>query len=262
MTRDNAADILCIGAQRSMTSWLHNVLASHPGSWVFPNFEPLTSTTKEAHFWDWNHRRGPDWYRVLMRPLADGLKSLDFTPDYAGLTDEQISECKALNPSARIVYILRDPLARAVSAIRMHTMWATKNAAPADHRIVYDRHFHARCHHANLWMHGDYAGNVARWRRHFPEMLVLSYEEVSADPKGQAARIAEACGLSMDGLDDTTRAAFDTRAGRRVWEAPRYALDDDCLHFLHGALWLQRERTQAELGITFHECETLLEGAA
>ena len=52
MTRSSAADILCIGAQRAMTSWLHHGFSSHPDVWAFPNFEPLTSTSKEAHYWD------------------------------------------------------------------------------------------------------------------------------------------------------------------------------------------------------------------
>ncbi|GAB4260691.1 MAG: hypothetical protein Kow0013_04460 [Pararhodobacter sp.] len=257
MTRENVADILCIGAQRTMTSWLHQLLSAHPGTWAFPNFEPLTSTNKEAHFWDRNRHRGADWYRVLMRPLDDGLKSLDCTPEYAFLSRAQIAECKALSPGATVIYLLRDPLARAISAIRMHTMWATGNAAPDAHRITFDDAFRERCKHARLWQHGDYAANVARWREQYPDMLVLNYEEVAADPVAAAHRIAAACGLKAPEGDDLI--TFETRAARTVWQAPRYPLDPACIQFLHGALWPQREACANDLGLTFAEGDRILE---
>ncbi len=64
--RENVTDILCIGAQKASTSWLHHVINAHQRTYAFPNSEPVTSTDKEAHFWDWNHHRGLDWYRNLM----------------------------------------------------------------------------------------------------------------------------------------------------------------------------------------------------
>jgi hypothetical protein len=241
-----------------MTSWLHQVLAAHPGTWAFPNFEPVTSTSKEAHYWDWNHRRGPDWYRVLTRPLDDTLKSLDFTPEYAFLDGGQIDECKALNPEATVIYLLRDPLARAISAIRMHTMWATKNAAPEDHRIAFDRHFRERCSNARLWKHGDYAANADRWRKRYPNLVILNYEDLAADPVAGADRIVAACDLPS--LIGPARDLFEARARRMIWQTPRYALDDDCIHFLHGALWPQRQACAEALGLTFTEGDRILEG--
>jgi len=259
MNRENAADILCIGAQRAMTSWLHQALSAHPGTWAFPGFEPVTSTSKEAHYWDWNHKRGPDWYRVLMRPLDDSLKSLDFTPEYAFLDAGQIDECHALNPGARVIYILRDPLARAVSALRMHTLWASKNAPAGDVSLSWDRSFLERASHARLWDHGAYAANLRRWRRRYPDLLVLNFEELRSDPLAGLRRVLDHCGLDWDGLDDATRATLSERAQRRVWASPVYALAPDCLHFLHGTLWPMREALKADTGITFEEGDAILE---
>ena len=259
MTRENAADILCIGAQRAMTSWLHQALAAHPDTWSFPNFEPVTSTSKEAHFWDWNHKRGADWYRVLMRPLNDALKSLDFTPEYAFLDERQISECKALNPTAKVIYILRDPLARAVSAIRMRTLWASKTAPADTVRVTYGQDFLERCRNAHLWEHGAYAANLRRWRHAWPDLLVLDFEDLRADPLAGLRRVLDHCDLGWDSLDDGARDRLSDRAGRHVWATPPYAFDADCLHFLHGTLWPDREAIRAEAGLTFAEGDAILE---
>lgn len=262
MKRENTADILCIGAQRSMTSWLHHVLAVHPETWAFPDFEPLTSTRKEAHFWDRNHERGAEWYQVLLRPLQPHAKSMDFTPEYAFLDEGAVAECKALNPTAQVIYILRDPLARAVSALRMHTMWATGSAGAENHAITYGQEFLDRCDHAWLTHHGDYVANATRWRQHYPDMLILNYEELAADPVGAADRILTACDLSPDAFGPDQRAEFETRARHVNWPTHKYPFDADCLHFLQGMFENVRKAVVDELGIEFSEGERLMEGIA
>jgi len=261
MTRENAADILCIGAQRSMTSWLHNVMAAHPDTWTFPNFNPVTSTTKEAHYWDRNHRHGPDWYRVLMRPLRDDRKSLDFTPEYAFMDETAISECKSLNPTARVLYILRDPLARSISAIRMHTMWETKSRNAEDHTITYGPAFLARCKRARLLLHNNYIDNVARWRKEYPEMIILNYEDVAADPVASAEQIVTDCGLTLDALSVSERSVFEQRARRINWPTVKFAIDPECVQFLHGLVYPESSRIQKELGLKFSESDPILEAS-
>ena len=259
MSRETVTDILCIGAQRAMTSWLHQVLTAHPGVAPFANFDPVTSTNKEAHYWDWNHRRGADWYRTLMRPLKDGVKSLDFTPEYAFLDEGQIAECKALSPGARVIYLLRDPLARAVSAIRMRTVWASNNA-PADAvTLSLDHDFLERCRNAALHSHGAYAANLRRWRARYPDILVLNIEAVQADPMAALTRIFEHCALPAP--DAETAERLGQRAANHIWVTPKYRLNADCLHFLHGLTWLEREAIAAE-GFTFTEGAALLDSAS
>ncbi|MGY6533968.1 MAG: sulfotransferase family protein [Pararhodobacter sp.] len=259
--RPNVADILCIGAQRAMTSWLHHVLSAHPGTWAFPDFGPVTSTAKEAHYWDWNHHRGPDWYRVLMTPPGDpGRLSMDFTPEYAFLSDAQISECRALNPQARIIYILRDPLARAVSALRMHTMWATDNAPPGTVTLDLDATLLERVAHARLHVHGDYAANHARWAHHY-DVLVLNFEDLCTNPTAGLDRVLAHLGLSRDAMPPAARAEFDARAARPIWQTPRYRFTPDALDFLHGLLWRERQATEESLGLRFDEWRSVLADA-
>lgn len=261
--RANVTDLICIGAQRAMTSWLHLVLSAHPRLWAFPDFGPVTSTGKEAHYWDWNHHRGPRWYRQLMTPLDDpALLSMDFTPEYAFLNDAQISECKALNPKARIVYILRDPLARSVSGLRMQAMWESDNAAPEALEIGLDDRLFTLMQRARLFDHADYAENHRRWVRHYPDLLVLEYETLRTDPLAGAMRVLAHLGLSCDDMPQAARAEFETRAARVIWQTPRYRFTPDALQFLHGALWHERQDAEAHFDIIFNEWQEVFEGAA
>ena len=258
--RANIADVICIGAQRAMTSWLHLTLSAHPRLWAFPDFGPVTSTRKEAHFWDWNHHRGTEWYRVLMSPPDDAARlSMDFTPEYAFLSAAQIAECKALNPTARVIYILRDPLARAVSALRMQAMWQSDNAAPGDLVIDLDERLSALMGPARLQEHADYAGNHRRWAHHYPDLLVLDQESLRADPLGGARHVLAHLGLSCDDMDQAARATFEERAARLVWQTPRYRVTRDALHFLHGAHWREREAAEAHFDLRFNEWREVFE---
>ena len=253
MNRLSAADIICIGAQRAMTSWLHRILSVHPDTSAFPNCDPITSTSKEAHYWDWNHHRGQDWYRILMRPLNDAQLSLDFTPEYAFMSAENIAECRAINPTAKIIYILRDPLARAISAIRMRTMWATQNASADEHQITFGRDFLYRCQNAQIWQQGAYAANVQRWRAQYPDLLLVNYEHLQRNPMDEIKRIFDHCQLSFDDLPAPTRDKIQSRSSEVIWKTHPYQLDSDCLYFLHGVTWPERNAAESELGMRFEE---------
>lgn len=253
MSRENIADILCIGCQKGSTSWLHSVLNTHPMTHAFPDSEPVTSTNKEAHYWDWNHQRGVDWYRDLMTPHDPGKKSMDFTPEYAFLGEAQIAECKALNPTARVIYILRDPLARAVSAIRMHMLWrlGKDHAAP----LHLDDTFYFFVGAARLMLHGDYLHNLKAWKKHYPDLMILNYEDFHTDRAGSVARIYADLGLDMAEAD---QGALHHLMGSRVWESEKFPMDRAVLMFLQGLTWRFRTEAADELGMRFAEGDRLL----
>ncbi|MEZ5752173.1 MAG: sulfotransferase [Paracoccaceae bacterium] len=257
--RASAVDILGIGAQRAMTSWLHAVLSRHPRVWAFPDMQPLTSTNKEAHYWDWNRHRGPAWYRVVTRPLDDTQLSLDITPEYAFLDADQIAECKALSPTARVIYLLRDPLARAVSAIRMHATWASNNADPKDYAITFGPRFQEFCRSARLIEHAAYVRNILRWRAAYPDLLILSVEEIQRDPDAALDRLFGHIGLDLANLDDGTQARIRARARDVIWRTRPYSLDADCLNFLDGLTRPDRDAVADAFGLHFGEGDRLRE---
>ncbi|MCC5969370.1 MAG: sulfotransferase domain-containing protein [Pararhodobacter sp.] len=254
--RENITDILCIGCQKGSTSWLHSVLNCHPATYAFPNSEPVTSTSKEAHFWDWNHERGVNWYRALMTPPEPQRLSMDFTPEYAYLPDHKIAECKAINPTAKIIYILRDPLARAVSAMKMHMLW---HFGPAhDQPLRLDETFFELMGKARLDPHGSFVRNWSNWKKHYDDILVLNYEDFHNDRAESVARVMDYLRLDPGDMNDAGRERLDGLMARRVWESAPFAIDREVLLFLHGYTWRTRDAVSGAFGIRFSEGDQML----
>lgn len=262
MTRANVTDILCIGAQKASTSWLHHVVNAHQQTYAFPNSAPVTSTNKEAHFWDWNHHRGLDWYRTLMTPPEPERLAMDFTPEYSMINDAKIRECKEINPTARVIYILRDPLARAVSALRMHTLWRSKSAEADAVVIQLDDAFHELVAKARILDMSSYFANFERWAKQYDDILVLNYEDILADPVPVVERVLAHCGLSVDTMTPDARAQYEERLKKRVWVSVSYPITSEAAHFLHGMLWQKRQAAERFFDIRFTEYRNVLDSSS
>lgn len=136
-------NFLVIGAQRSGTTWIHRVLRQHPELWLPP--------VKELHYFDRprGRRRGPRgqewllltwfgltlnawafryyfgkrdewWYaRLFEEARAKGLIAGEITPAYAVLGDDVFCRIRQLNPDIKIMFIMRDPVDRAWSAVNL-----------------------------------------------------------------------------------------------------------------------------------------------
>ncbi len=113
---DHAArlpNLFLVGSMKSATTSLHNYLDMHPE--IFMSKSPW----KEPHFFvaENNWKRGFAWYYNLFKDAADekylGESSTDYTkyPNFLGVADRIHQYC----PDAKIIYIMRDPIERAIS---------------------------------------------------------------------------------------------------------------------------------------------------
>jgi Sulfotransferase domain len=262
MKRKNIADVICIGAQKTSTSWLHHVINVHPDMYVFPNSKPVTSTNKEAHFWDWNRKRGVDWYRDLLTPKDPSKKSMDFTPEYAFLPQSDVEECKRLNPEAKILYVLRDPLSRAVSALRMQTSRAIGDKVAEDYVIPFDPNTLKMIEDSKILDHSSYYANYSRWAKYYEDLLVLNYEEILAEPREVMKRIFAYLELDERKMTEEHRKQFDERFERKVWKSVEYGISKELLYYLHGLTMQKREAAESNFGFKFEEYRKTLELAA
>ena len=195
-------DFLVIGAMKSGTSTLFHHLARHPGV-VHPY-------RKEAHYFGHGHRagRGLGWYRAHfpMRIGGGGGLTGEATPDY--LFDPEVpARIHAAAPEARLVAILREPAARAVShyhhEVRMgrETLPMAEAFALEDARLAHAARLgeagRETLTHASYRRRGLYAEQVARYHALFDprRLLVLGTGELARDPAAAMARVFAFLGL-------------------------------------------------------------------
>jgi len=169
-------NFLCIGAQKSGTTWLHDTLRMHPLI-DFP-------AGKEVHYWDHRAGRSVDWYRGLFTQLRQ-LEG-DITPAYAILPESVIREVRQNFPALRLVYLIRNPMARAWSSARMALA-----RAEMKHDEASDRWFEDHFRSAGSLARGDYESCLRRWRSVFgdEQLLVLRYEAIAQSPVATANRV-------------------------------------------------------------------------
>ena len=110
MVKVNELNFMCIGAVKSATTSLFQILKQHPLISV--------SSFKEPHFFDNsdNYKKGKEWYLKNYFSNIDSSQVIgEFTPTYlsSNLSPKRISETFGTN--IKLIVILRNPIDRAYS---------------------------------------------------------------------------------------------------------------------------------------------------
>jgi len=231
-------NFLILGAQKSGTSWLAEMLAHHPDVYMAP---------QEIHFFDKgeNFDKGEAWYANHFRNCGKakesgqggeggvdrgvkriGEKTPDyFAPDKALAEDHQPgihTRIHTLLPDARFILVLREPALRAVSAVQ-HLI-RTKRANPllsidsllvGKGRRVTDPH--------GVIEYGYYMQHLERFLERYSRdrFLILIYEEdVVGTPAMALRRTCDFLGIdasfTFEGMDSRVNPMRGSRAGLAV----------------------------------------------
>ena len=145
-----------------------------------------------------------DW---LGQGASDKRLMADLTPAYALLDTDRLTRMVGASPVSKVIYLVRDPMARLWSHVRMHVtragsddaqVQADANALLGD--IVDGKNL------PNILDRGDYRGAITRLRAVVPaSRLLVGFTEVMLTPTGWA-QICKFLGITPTGVD----------AGRRV----------------------------------------------
>ncbi len=192
-------NLLVIGAQKSGTTSLHHLLASHTE--VFFPARP-----QEIHFFDLeeNFSRGPAWYEAHFEGWSGERYCGQTSPLYLYLP-EVPGRIAALLPEVKLVAMLRQPIERAYSQywheVRFGFEPLSFEAALAAEPARIAQGPVARRHFSYL-DRGRYAGQLARFFEVFgrQRVLVLLQEELRASPVAVQRTLADFLGLSPDGF--------------------------------------------------------------
>ncbi len=214
---------LIIGVQKASTSWLSARLAQHPDVFVVP---------EEVHFFDHpkNYAKGPDWYSARFSGAGRAATRLEKTgayfwttcADVPGEPQDKPERIAALLPNARLIVILRDPVARAYSAWN-HVVRGgrVRERGTAPDFFAPETAKDVLTH--GILTRGLYYAQLARYLEVFPreQILVLIQERnVVANPAGGLEKVCRFLGLSHDVTFTALKQAdnrFDgTRLGNRI----------------------------------------------
>jgi hypothetical protein len=157
-------NLLIIGAAKAGTTSLHEYLALHP--------QVFMSETKELNFFN-----REDWRDLLPRYRAyfpteasvrgESTPGYSMDPWYPGVP----GRAGELVPDARIVYLVRDPIAR------LTAQYVENFALRLEQRSFADalRDFDAP--ENRVVMASRYAFQIDRWREHFPDERILVLDQ-------------------------------------------------------------------------------------
>ncbi|QYJ04211.1 sulfotransferase [Nocardioides panacisoli] len=207
-----APSVIVVGAQRSGTTTLFRLLEEHP-ELVRPTL------SKGTGYFDDHYHRGPRWYRAhfplrwVARRVTSGAAPRSFECSGYYLFHPLAAERIARDlPDARVVVMLRDPVARAHSAYR-HEFSRGFESEPFEsalaleeertrgeaERLLTDPH-HCSYEHRHHSYRGrsDYGPQLARFVEAVgrDRIHLIEAERFFADPAGEFAALQDWLGLT------------------------------------------------------------------
>lgn len=197
---------LGIGAQRSGTTWFTDLLTQHPQVGLGLNGK------KEQHLL---HKVGdgvetPSAYLDLFP--TDDLRRGDWTPQYLRHASAPATAARLLAPDAPVLVLLRDPVERFVSAMRLA---ATRAKSPWPYPVPITVQTFS----------GFYADQLAMWAHHVgrSRMQVMVFESVRTDPQAAVDAVWSRLGVSSVSLQDVDRPSRSS--SQAAWTPPEGLLE-------------------------------------
>ena len=209
--------LMCVGATKAGTTWLHDQLSAHPDCYLRTIKEYHYFSTIEPAHWDKKIAETEDEIARLegagdlaaaqarrlddlrsfvplllprrvdapafgdyLRAAPAGTKLVgDFTPAYSIMQGKFLQPIKAMGAALKVIYLMRDPLARLWSHIRMSAARAGSDrfddlCADTLQGVISGQEDGGI---RGMVRRGDYASNLPKLQRIFGESLMVMFTE-------------------------------------------------------------------------------------
>ncbi len=209
-------DFAIIGAQKAASTFFQHRLGEHPDITVLPR------ENRSFEDPEYGHAGMAELSRLLAPHVTDvtGLKRPDYLPKH------EVPERVARQvPRIRLLSVLREPVARAVSAyfhLAVFGFVPVMDPSAAMTEILDGRMQRQHPKAQEILDYGRYAEQLRRWQGWFSreQFLVLLQEDVARDPTGSIATAVDF--LAVDPSATIPQAQRATNVG--VYWAPRVKL--------------------------------------
>ncbi len=190
-----------IGAQKCGTTSLYRYLVQHP--------QVAPAVTKEIHYFDLHFQKGDDWYwsQFPGRGESQRYRITGESSPYYLFHPLVAQRLRRLMPEAKLIVMLRDPIARAVShyhnevrmkaeTLPLEEAFAQETArleGETEKLISGELDYSFNHQHFTYLARGAYADQLKGWMDVFPreQFLVLKSEEFYARPSATFGRVLE-----------------------------------------------------------------------
>lgn len=229
--------LFILGAQKSGTTWLAEVLGRHSDIFI--------PSCKELHYFTRNYYKGEDWFDAQFARSRNERYLCEATPNYLAVNYPEYSEVptkiKNKYPDAKFIVLLRDPIERAISAYMHHVVRGRFNY----HHSI-DDHFieliESPVSIAGIIEFGLYLRQLKIYFSHFPKenFLILLFErELSGNPAEALSKIMAFLELKEEQLDLTIpkrNVGIKSAASARIGAALSHFMQDDQTRMTYGGL--------------------------
>lgn len=188
-------NVFLIGSMKSGTTYLSQLLAAHPAVFVSSPKEPCHFVDGKvlcgvwAWAWEQGYWRSVDRYLSLFAAAGEATVITEASTVYsqAPLFAKVPERILAFNPSARFIYVMRDPVERTISHYWHRVRWWGERRSMLS-AIRSHPHYRDVSHYARQLQ--EYLRYVDRGR-----IYALTHEALIADPVGELSRVYTWLGL-------------------------------------------------------------------
>lgn len=189
---------MIVGTQKAGSTWLEYQLNQHPNIWT---------PQRQLHFFDTHFQKGVAWYQRQFSQAGGSILVGEKTTEYFDVLDTEVI-CERMNevcPNAKKIVILRDPVARAISAAK-HVVKSGLAAIPESlFQFILDDEKTDLEAGFRIVQRGFYDEPSKAYFRHFgrSNVLVLIFEEdIVRDPKAGLDKVTRFLGVPpFDGVN-------------------------------------------------------------
>lgn len=221
-------DFICIGAQKAATTWLYEVLRRTPGVFLpaikelhyfsekhsedAKRFGPRHRVEQIGHIRKYHHKKSDltpfdravkaqldhidtdetndDWYRSIFEFANDNQICGEICPCYMNMSMRGIRHVMSINPLMRILVLVRDPIDRAWSHMRMH-----KKTGVLDFDL--EKLLNGQTQMGPFMRYTDYANSFERWKTMVGEgrFKAMVYDHIQENPQSAINEITKFIGI-------------------------------------------------------------------